>query len=304
MKPKIGISVRSLNQDGSDIEDRIAEVNLYNPDNLELMCFAQDLLIKGDLIPERVSNIAKALTTYKGDVTMHGPLTINFLDHKDNLDLYMEMALSYINLGKALEVEGIIFHTGFCETENSSNLSQRYSKQRDFYKTLADKSGLSEIKIYIENIFPFFKGAHTALPIKLTEEIEKINHPFVHGCFDVSHGYIACKAYKENFMPHALEFGKSSKHWHVHDSFGVPDINVKPFTPSEALALGIGDLHLPVGDGDIPWSEIIKSIQPNYQTTFNIELNPSYWAQLGRCVEATQDLVNEAEQYLTGKSDV
>ena len=40
MKPKIGISVRSLNQDGSDIEDRIAEVNLYNPDNLELMCFA------------------------------------------------------------------------------------------------------------------------------------------------------------------------------------------------------------------------------------------------------------------------
>jgi len=163
---------------------------------------------------------------------------------------------------------------------------------------------LSEIKIYIENIFPFFKGAHTALPIKLTEEIEKINHPFVHGCFDVSHGYIACKAYKENFMPHALEFGKSSKHWHVHDSFGVPDINVKPFTPSEALALGIGDLHLPVGDGDIPWSEIIKSIQPNYQTTFNIELNPSYWAQLGRCVEATQDLVNEAEQYLTGKSDV
>ena len=40
MQPKLGISLRSLARDASDIDVRISEVADYRPDSIELMCFA------------------------------------------------------------------------------------------------------------------------------------------------------------------------------------------------------------------------------------------------------------------------
>lgn len=34
----------------------------------------------------------------------------------------------------------------------------------------------------------------------------------------------------------------------------------KFYHPAEATALGIGDLHLPIGWGDIPWEEIFAEL--------------------------------------------
>lgn len=39
-------------------------------------------------------------------------------------------------------------------------------------------------------------------------------------------------------------------HLHVHDSFGLPYSMKRFYHPAEAAALGIGDLHLPIGWGD------------------------------------------------------
>ncbi len=49
-------------------------------------------------------------------------------------------------------------------------------------------------------------------------------------------------------------------HLHVHDSFGRPYSMTKFYHPAEATALGIGDLHLPIGWGDIPWEEIFSEL--------------------------------------------
>ena len=297
-KPKIGISLRSLSRDASDFEDRVSEVALYKPDNIELMTFNQDLIGNGKIIDDRVDVILNTLNKYNFNKTMHGPLTVNFLDRKDNIPIYEKTVLSYINLCKALDVKGIVIHTGFCEEENSSAIKSKYKIQRDCLKRLGDIAGLEDIIIYLENIFPFYNGTHTALPSLLFDEIEKIDHPFIEGCFDLSHGYIACTYYEVNFIDHSKDFGKISNHWHVHDSYGKPNTSLKPFTDSEALAFGMGDLHLSVGDADLPWTEVINQILPGSEKTFNIELNPGLWSDLPRCVLATQKLVKKAAQIL------
>ena len=69
-------------------------------------------------------------------------------------------------------------------------------------------------------------------------------------------------------------------------------------TKSEALALGDGDLHLPVGEGDIPWEKVISNTKLQSDVVFNIELNPEFWYDLEKCVKRTLKLIEFSKNYL------
>ena len=51
-----------------------------------------------------------------------------------------------------------------------------------------------------------------------------------------------------------------SKHLHVHDSFGNLN-NMYTYNESEDLSYGFGDLHLPLGWGDIPFDKIFEEVK-------------------------------------------
>ena len=136
-KPKIGISVRSLNRDASDIDERISEILSFSHDNIELKCYDQDLIRSGKILNERVDQIKKALKSFDGHLTMHGPLTLNLLDKRENIEFHLNLAIDYVKLGKSLGVKGIVLHTGFCELDNVSNLEKKikkYNKTADSIK--------------------------------------------------------------------------------------------------------------------------------------------------------------------------
>lgn len=294
MKPKLGISLRSLERDASDIDARINEVANYGPDSIELMCFAQDLIRDGKILFPRAEKIKKSLDNHGIMATMHGPISLNFLDAPDQFNHHVKAGLAYIDLGVVLGITAMVIHTGYCAESDTAALRSRYASQRDGLKRLADYAGRNDIMIYIENIFPFFQGAHTALPSQLAEEISVIDHPQLLGCFDVSHAYIACTAYGADLAKEAKDISSVAPHWHVHDSFGRPDIRLKPYTMSERLAYGMGDLHLAVGDGDLPWNSVLTSAPAIAGSTFNIELNPNLWSDMPQCVMATRELISDA----------
>tara|TARA_A100001011_G_scaffold400684_1_gene517562 strand:- start:5471 stop:6361 length:891 start_codon:yes stop_codon:yes gene_type:complete len=291
--PQIGVSLRSLNQDANDFLERVEEVNKFDPTSIELMGFNMDLINKGKILNTKTDKIVKILSDYDFKKTIHGPLSVNFLDKADILEDHFNVCISYINLAKILGVTSIVLHTGFCDSTDNHALKIKYLKQSDYLRKIADFAGKNKITILIENIFPFFKNAHTASPTSLRDELAEINHPYLKGCLDVSHAYIFCSYNNEDFLKNVKDFGQYSKHWHVHDSYGKSDISFKPFNQSEALAYGIGDLHLPLGDGDLPWEKIINYIQPDNETIFNIELNPRYWSELGRCFSYLRKLLEK-----------
>jgi sugar phosphate isomerase/epimerase len=294
MTPKLGISLRSLARDASDIDVRINEVSQYRPDSIELMCFAQDLIRDGKVLTHRSEKIRRSLEDHGILATMHGPISVNFLDVPENFDRHMKVGLAYIDLGVVLGITAMVIHAGYCPETDRTTLRSRYAAQRGGLKRLADYAGRHGIMIYVENIFPFFPGAHTALPGRLAEEIAAIDHPQLFGCFDVSHAYIACTAYNADLPHEAKQISPLAPHWHVHDSFGRPDTGLKPYTRSECLAYGMGDLHLAVGDGDLPWSSVLGSASPIPGSTFNIEMNPELWSDMPQCVRATRQLISEA----------
>ena len=45
--PKLGISLRSKSRDDNDFLKRVEEVSKFKPFNIELMGFAQDLIVNG-----------------------------------------------------------------------------------------------------------------------------------------------------------------------------------------------------------------------------------------------------------------
>ena len=66
------------------------------------------------------------------------------------------------------------------------------------------------------------------------------------------------------------------------------------YSDSERVAYGHGDLHLPVGWGDIPWDNILETCIFPSGVVFNIELNPRFWHLARECVEATRVLAGKA----------
>ena len=67
-------------------------------------------------------------------------------------------------------------------------------------------------------------------------------------------------------------------HLHVHDSFGLPYSMNRFYHPAEATALGIGDLHLPIGWGDIPWDDIFAELIFLPDTALIMEINAERFA--------------------------
>tara|TARA_Y100000588_G_scaffold61353_1_gene60596 strand:- start:2365 stop:3273 length:909 start_codon:yes stop_codon:yes gene_type:complete len=295
-KVKLGISLRSLARDASDFADRIGEVATFNPDSIELSCFAQDLIMNGSVITDRVTNMKSILNEYSIKSTMHGPLTFNLLDPTENIQSHINTAESYLELGAMLGVTAMVLHTGFCPNMEPPKLAERYDVQREGLYYIAQRAQSRGLTIYLENIFPFYDGAHTALPSKLASELLEINHTHLKGCFDVSHGYIACTAYNADLVSEVKQISPLSPHWHVHDSFGKPTKSLEPYTHSESLSYGIGDLHLAVGHGSLPWNDVLNAATITENAVFNIELHPELWSDLDICIANTRELIDAAGQ--------
>ena len=65
--------------------------------------------------------------------------------------------------------------------------------------------------------------------------------------------------------------GPLSEHIHMHDSFGNIE-RIWTYIESEATSYGQGDLHLPLGWGDIPFDRIFDEVKFPTNVNLNFEL--------------------------------
>ena len=84
-------------------------------------------------------------------------------------------------------------------------------------------------------------------------------------------------------------------------SFGLQD-DIWMFTEGERLAFGHGDLHLPVGWGDIPWTCLVETCRFPAGVVFNIELKERYWYAAQDCVDAVKSMSATARTALLAEA--
>jgi sugar phosphate isomerase/epimerase len=118
------------------------------------------------------------------------------------------------------------------------------------------------------------------------------------GLLDFSHAHIMAQFRGLDFVETLAAFAPQVNHLHVHDSFGRPTSIDGFFRFAEKIAFGMGDLHLPMGWGDLPWDAVLPRLRLRPETVLIVELAQRHFAELESCAATARrfmDAVNRAQ---------
>ena len=146
------------------------------------------------------------------------------------------------------------------------------------------------MRIAFENIFTTELGQYRQTPAEIAETVKAVDHPNVVALIDFSHAYIESTYKGLDFYEQIAAMAPVTGHLHVHDSFGRPQGFYKPFHPQENTAMGIGDLHMPLGWGDIDWDTIFAELDFLPDTVMMMEIGPRYRSEQPESLRRAREL--------------
>ncbi|MBE3035653.1 MAG: sugar phosphate isomerase/epimerase [Candidatus Atribacteria bacterium] len=109
---------------------------------------------------------------------------------------------------------------------------------------------------------------------ELVDQVKKIDRDNVGITLDFGHAYLASKYYHFKFLDSIKLALPYIKHLHIHDCFGKPKVSPEN-RDIDLIQFGIGDMHMPVGWGEIPYDKIFRLFK-NYNGVLCLELKPRY----------------------------
>jgi sugar phosphate isomerase/epimerase len=260
---------------------------------VELPVFAMDLIAGSRVLPTQVKRLKEAITGRGVGFTAHGPIAINLMQAPEVIPRHLAVAKATVELAAEIGAVHLVLHTGYMPAQNEVAIEASYAAQREAFAALGEIAAQHSIIVAAENIFVSDANMHTALPSRLAREVEAIGHPNVRACLDFSHAAITCTARGADYLGEAAALARVARHLHLHDSFGDP-LQLRTYARSERVAFGLGDLHLPLGWGNLPWADMMARFVFEPDVIFNLELPLPYWFALNDSVRAMRHM---AEAY-------
>ncbi|HDK25775.1 MAG TPA: sugar phosphate isomerase/epimerase [Candidatus Atribacteria bacterium] len=124
---------------------------------------------------------------------------------------------------------------------------------------------------------------------ELVEQVKKIDRENVGITFDFGHAYLASKYYRFKFLDSIKLALPYIKHVHIHDGFGKAKLSYEE-QDINLIQFGVGDMHMPVGWGDIPYQKIFPLLK-NYNGVLCLELKPRYKRFYRYSLERIKELI-------------
>jgi sugar phosphate isomerase/epimerase len=253
---------------------------------VELPLHKLDIVAGARILRPRLAEIASVIAGRP--TTLHGHLGINLMEDPHLLPLHLDVLKANLEIAQALGSIHLVIHSGFARPQQGAALELAYERQREALAAIAPMAQAAGVVVCVENIFTYDHSRHTALPARLAAELALIDHPAIRATFDFSHGYINCGLHGVDFVEQAKALAPFSKHLHVHDSFGRPK-DFWTYSLTEDLAFGAGDLHLPLGWGDLPFARIAAEAEFPMGVVADIELQARFWSELPETIRRTHD---------------
>jgi sugar phosphate isomerase/epimerase len=256
----------------------------------EIPIFLFDVIAGGRVLPAQVRRLKEAMAGRGLGYTAHGPLAFNLMAPRELLNRHIAVAKASIEVAAEIGAVHIVLHSGNMPGQDEAAIEEAYAVQRDAYASLGEAAAAHSIVIAVENTPPLAAGWHTGLPSRVAREIEAIGHPNVRGCLDFSHAAVTSTAQGVDFIAEAKALARVARHLHVHDSFGDP-AELRTYSRSERVAFGLGDLHLPIGWGSLPWGELMTECEFEPDVIFNLELPAPYRPARPDSVRAMREMI-------------
>lgn len=286
----VGYSIRATSPDFDDLGPKLDEAERLGVDFVELPVFAWTLVANGRILTDRLNKLVAATRDRPFRYTVHGPLAINLMDQPVRLPRHVALLEASLDISGALGAVNMVMHAG-CVREQEADIAVAYKRQRDALAVAGDVAARNGVTLCVENVFRFERMRETPLPSRLAAELDSLDHPHVRATLDVSHAYLRCTDARVPLLPELMALAPFAKHVHVHDSFGRA-LESWAIDDAERLGLGEGDLHLPLGWGDIPWSEITRQCSLAPGAVVNLELHRRYWSELPAQIPALRELAD------------
>lgn len=282
--------------DLSRLDASLSRIAALGADAAELSLYGEDLIAGGRLLPDRVHKLEQITRRHDLRYTVHGQIVSNFMDEQ-NLHLQKAVVRAMLELCDQVGAGVLVHHCGKAAMTDEAGRDRLDAIEREALAELADVARGYGVKLAFENIFAMDDSEYRQTPAEVADTVRALNHPNLCTLIDFSHAYIESTRRSLDWRAQIRSMASATGHLHVHDSFGRPYTMTKFYEPSEAVALGIGDLHLPLGWGDIAWEEIFTELRFQPDTVMILELNADrYDAELGNSLARARrlaDLVNQ-----------
>jgi sugar phosphate isomerase/epimerase len=268
------------------------EAEKMNVDCVELPLYAIEVLAAGCVMPERLRKVKEITSGRSISYTFHGPLRLDLMEQPDLLPMHKDVLKAMLEVAAELGGRHFVAHSGGIPP-HTANPAPRIERQRDILAEMGELAAASGMVIAVENVFGG-SGNHAMLPSELAREIDAIGLASVRACLDFSHAYLLTTKRGVSFLDETAALAPFAKHLHLHDSFGLLAESYFSYR-AERLAYGLGDLHLPMGMGAIPWHDLAERCEFPADPIFIHELAPPYWSDLSQAIRNMRDYAGKVK---------
>ena len=285
-----GFNSGSTDGEFESLEKDLRRLEGLGVDTVELALTSLDLVAGGRIIPERADRLAALTSQFDFRYTVHGLVSSNFMDPATclyPLDAARALAELCNRIGSGILVQ----HGGCLRADQVHERADADQREREALHELAEFCKPHGVRIAFENIFTTEPGQYRQTPSQVAETVRAVNHPNLVALIDFSHAYIESTYRGLDFRDELRAMAPVAGHLHVHDSFGRPQAFSRPFFVQENTALGIGDLHMPLGWGDIDWDDIFAELEFLPDTVLMMEIGPRYRNEQPQSLERARALI-------------
>lgn len=271
-------SVAPGDLEGADLlMERWSEIGCSH---VEISARRLDIIVGGALNMPAVKRVAAIIERHAMVPVLHAPHGINMMD-RDRRDMHMAAAEASIEFCRITGCKSMVMHSGIVPlTEWIYDRDALLAEERDLLKRLGDLAEKADVNLAVENLIAHASNPHQmpygAEPRALAAQLAETNHPRVGACLDFGHAWLSARTLGFDFISAIATLSPHVWHLHLHDNFGRPPGETGLGDPGDQVAMGQGDLHLPMFWGSIPWAKLLPRMQFRAGTFGMIELNGRY----------------------------
>jgi len=191
-----------------------------------------------------------------------------------------ELATFAKDLGVTITIENI---SPELEEETLWELSKQFNGRTFPYSAVVPQTPKP---VFLQEVRKYKYGTKIE---ELVDQVKEIDRDNVGVTLDFGHAYLASKYYHFKFLDSIRLALPYIKHVHIHDCFGKPKVSYEE-QDINLIQFGIGDLHMPVGWGEIPYDKIFRLLK-NYGGVICLELKPRYKKFYKYSLERVKELI-------------
>ncbi len=234
---EIGVSVypQFISKDKT-LASLLADVKIKNYDFVSIFPHALGLIKNGQVVEKAMREVEITLKGVGIDYIIRMPISVNLRDHI-YYTRHFRVARAIADVAIKLGAKVIVMQSG---------RTGRLDLEIEAIQQLADMVKPFSIKIALENTFSVKDTLY------VVDNVDRDNVGFA---LDVAHAFLSAQG-DENKLLDDVKLGtEKTIILMIHDNFGKLFPQVEP---EDALAYGVGDLHLMPGEGKIPFGKLLK----------------------------------------------